>query len=196
MNRKLICISGGIGSGKSVVCHILSAMGYEIYDCDSRARSIMDRDTEIHSRLVDEIHPMAVREGVIDRKIVSEIVFSDASKLERLNRIVHHAVRRDMLRWIDEHIALGTKMPLFVETAILYQSGLNEVVDEVWVVTAPEELRIARVMNRNGLTADQVRLRIESQRFEPAADAVRPLTIEIVNDGHTPVLPQVLELLG
>lgn len=149
---RLIAITGGIGAGKSVVSHVLAAMGYDVYDCDSRARRIVDDTPEIHRRLVSEIHPQAVIDGHVDRKQISEVVFNDPEALRRLNAIVHTAVIDDLRRWCDER----SKLPVFVETAILYDCDLWRMVDDVWEVTAPVELRIDRVMRRNNLTRSQV----------------------------------------
>lgn len=186
-----VAVAGGIGSGKSVVCRILRAMGFEVFDTDSEAKRIMDADRRIHERLNAEIHPQAVVDGKLDRARISAVVFASAPKLEALNRIVHAAVRRELSAWIEAHSASA---PLFVETAILYQSGLDKMVDRVWEVTAPEEVRVGRVMKRNGLSDAQVRSRIEAQRFTP--DTVHPRVTELVNDGAEALLPQIERALA
>ncbi len=191
MSKKLIAITGGIGSGKSVVSSILRSLGYEVYDCDSRAKIIVDSDDEIKAKLVSEIAPDCVdSEGNVRRDRVAEIVFANPDALNRLNLLTHAAVRDDIRR----QAAISENNPLFVETAILYQSELDLMVDEVWVVKAPEELRIGRVMERNGLEREQVIARIESQ------DGYKPqrrhaVVRELVNDEILPLLPQVEELL-
>ena len=82
----LIAITGGIGAGKSVVSNVLRVMGYEVFDCDSEAKIIMDSDVEIKHRLITEISPLSVSsDGIIDRRHISSVVFSDKSKLEQLN---------------------------------------------------------------------------------------------------------------
>lgn len=190
-NKTLIAITGGIGSGKSVVSRILRILGYDVFDCDSEAKALMDADRAIHKRLNDEIDREIVRDGIIDRRRLADIVFADAEKLAVLNSIVHGAVRRR----IEEWKSASPSSLVFVETAILFQSGLNEDVDYELRITAPEDIRIRRVMARNSLTAEAVRARIESQRFTPPLDAVIPPVITICNDGITPVLPQTEEIL-
>lgn len=191
MNR-LIAITGGIGAGKSVVSRMLRVMGYEVYDCDSRARRLMDNSDEIKRRLRDEISPLAVTAvGMIDRRRLSSVVFADPVKLERLNSIVHHAVIEDLKLWRCAHNSCGI---IFVETAILYQSGLDSTVDEVWDVTAPDELRIRRVMNRNNCSRSEVSVRISSQSYIPAAP--HPAVSAILNDDITALLPQIEALLA
>lgn len=186
--RPLTAITGGIGAGKSVVSAVLRAMGYEVLDCDAEARRIMDCDEEIHRRLCREIDCRAVVGGVVDRRLISEIVFSDRSKLEALNRIVHGAVRE----CVERRAACGRGV-LFFETAILYQSGFDSLADEVWEVTAPVETRVARVMARSGLTREQVKARIEAQALTPERNHCNTKTI--VNDGRAALLPQILAII-
>ncbi len=187
----LIAIAGGIGSGKSVVSRILRVLGYPVYDCDTQARIIMDGDQAIHSRLCSDIHPQAVVKGVIDRPLISSIVFNDSDALLRLNAIVHTAVTADLRSWSETNAAAGRLMQ-FVETAIPVQSGLYRQVDAIWQVVATEKLRIRRVQIRNGLTERQVRDRMDSQRGESLAGIPH---IDIHNDTDTPLLPQIHRLL-
>lgn len=190
--KEIVAITGGIGAGKSVVSRVLRALGYPVYDSDSRAKALMDSDAAIKERLAVEIAREVICGDAIDRAALARIVFADSVKLAKLNAIVHEAVRLDIAGWVSRQSASR----VFVETAILYQSGLNRMVDAEWRVTAPEVLRIERVMARNGLSADAVRARIESQRFEPAPDEPRPELHELLNDGVTPLLPQIEALLG
>ena len=165
-STRLIAITGGIGSGKSVISDILRAMGHKVYD--TRAKALMDTDESIKDDLINLISIDAVRsDRTIDRKLLSEIVFNDPDALSRLNSIVHKAVRADLRRWRE--------------------------VDEVWEVTAPTELRVQRVMKRNSMSREQVLARISSQ--STTAAQLHPLTKSIVNDGVEPVLPQILSLL-
>lgn len=184
MKPQLIAITGGIGSGKSVVSRILAILGYPVFDCDSEAKALMDKDPEIHRRLAAEIHPATVVDGLIDRRVLAEIVFADREKLAILNSIVHSAVKERLTEWCHENE--GVK---FVETAILYSSGLNRMVDAEWHIDAPTELRVERVMKRNGLTREQVLARIESQKAECGQQP--PRRIVIINDGTLPLLPQI-----
>ncbi|WP_289288368.1 dephospho-CoA kinase [uncultured Muribaculum sp.] len=189
-STRLIAITGGIGSGKSVISDILRAMGHKVYDCDTRAKALMDTDESIKDDLINLISIDAVRsDRTIDRKLLSEIVFNDPDALSRLNSIVHKAVRADLRRWRDT----SSDKTVWVETAILYASRLDREVDEVWEVTAPTELRVQRVMKRNSMSREQVLARISSQ--STTAAQLHPLTKSIVNDGVEPVLPQILSLL-
>lgn len=185
-----MAVSGGIGCGKSMVCHILSAMGYEVYDCDSRARSIMDSSAEIKSFIKDNIASAAISsDGSINRAALAEVVFACPDALAALNSVVHRLVREDIL---SESEGRGV---MFVETAILYQSEIDRMVDEVWEVTAPEFIRVERVMKRNSLSRAQVEARIRAQKL-PEDIEIHPRTSMIVNDNDTALLPQVLALLN
>ncbi len=190
MNNKLIAITGGIGAGKSVVSEILRALGYEVYDCDSRAKKIMDESRPIKQAIAEEICRDAITaDWVIDRKRLADAVFADADKLERLNALVHEAVRNDIRQW-----SCGRDLA-FVETAILYQSGLDAMADVVWEVDAPVGLRIDRVMERSGLSRRQVESRINAQSGF-VAGRCHPHVVRIPNDGCSPLLPRIENLLA
>ncbi|MDE6498466.1 MAG: dephospho-CoA kinase [Muribaculaceae bacterium] len=190
---EVIAVVGGIGAGKSVVCSILRAMGYSVYDSDTRARQLMDGSDEIKRFLIENIHVQAVsKDGVIDRRRVAEVVFVDEDKRLMLNKAVHGAVLDDFAAWCDAH---ADETTLFVECAILCESGLSKYVDRVWIVDAPREIRIRRVCRRNGLAESQVADRITAQQQEEKAVRRMPHEV-IVNDGSEPLLPAIEKLLG
>lgn len=185
-----IAITGGIGAGKSVVQSILKALGHEVYDCDLRAKMLMDSDIRILNAIGERVCPEAVTGDSLDRKKLAERVFNDKVALAVLNEIVHKEVVRDFREWS------ATRVPAFVETAILCTSGLDREVDEIWEVTAPEAVRVERVKKRNpGLTESQILSRIEAQRDEQEVLSGVP-TKKIPNDGLTPILPRIEELLA
>ncbi len=192
MRPYIIGISGGIGSGKSVVSRILRIWGYPVYDCDSEAKALMEADAVIKQRLAEELDTDIVAAGGIDRVRLAEIVFADEAKLSILNSIVHAGVRRHFAQWSlrQRHNVI------FVETAILHSSGMVEDVDAEWHVTAPVDIRVARVMRRNNVTEHQVRSRIAAQHADekPLSQPV-PLTL-ITNDGQMALLPQLLAALN
>lgn len=189
---RLIAIAGGIGSGKSVVSRILRAMGKKVYDCDTEARRLMDSDENIKCRIEECIAPEVIlADRSIDRRRLAAIVFADKKMLDTLNGIVHSAVRDDISRWKAANEKYGT---LWVESAIIYESGIDAMVDEVWDVTAPVELRIKRVMSRNSMSREEVMRRIDAQsavNYEP-----HPRIRTLVNDEVTPLLPQIQQLIA
>lgn len=192
MERQLIAITGGIGAGKSVVSRILRQMGYPVYDSDSQAKKLMDADCEIKRRLAAEISAAVVCGGEIQRAVLAEMVFNDSAKLAILNDIVHTSVKAD----IQEYFKIQESKIVFVETAILYQSGLNREVDAEWRVTAPLETRIERVELRNGLSRKQVCERIASQENHIVEDEIKPPVSMIENDGLQALVPQINKLLA
>ncbi len=188
--KSLIAIAGGIGCGKSVVSRMLTAMGHKVYDSDSRAKRLMDDSDEIKKAIASGICREAITpDNQIDRRRLASVVFSDKKKLDLLNSIVHSAVRNDILKWQKEN----PREKLWVESAIIYESGISEMVDEVWDVTAPEDVRIRRVVKRNGLSPEEVKQRIEAQAITVTNPHRRVFTL--LNDGTQPLLPQVLNLL-
>lgn len=186
----IIAITGGIGCGKSVVSEILRKMGHLVYDCDSRAKVLMD-NPEIISEIASQISTKVVTpQGQLSRSLLGEIVFSNPHQLQKLNHIVHHHVRNDIKKWIVEH---NDCTALWIETAILYQSGLDKMVDRIWEVTAPTPLRVRRVMKRNSMSRTQVQNRIDAQNLTPHNTDNH---IMIVNDGVKPLLPQIESLIA
>jgi dephospho-CoA kinase len=189
---KLIAITGGIGSGKSVVARMVQVMGHEVFDCDSRAKVLMIDDALVRDQLVEAFgKDTYLDDGSLNRQHLSRVAFADDSALARLNGIVHPATARDMQRWAGEQAAQGANIA-FVETALLRTSGLDHLVDEVWHVTAPDDVRIDRVMARSGLTSEQVKERMAAQRIE---ESVMEGEQVIINDNNTALLPQVTRLL-
>jgi len=189
---KLIAITGGIGSGKSVVARMVQVMGFQVYDCDSKAKSIMTDCPEVRLQLEQAFgKDTFLADGSINRQHLSSMAFADNDALAKLNGIVHPATARDLCQWSQQQAKHGASLA-FVETALLHTAKLDQVVDGVWHVTAPTQIRIKRVMARSGLTAQQVEARIRSQ-----IDEDLPVDGESVinNDGDTALLPQVLQLL-
>lgn len=190
--QKIVAITGGIGSGKSVLSRILMAWGYDVYDCDCEAKRIMDSDESIKRRIASEIDAGVVSDGVIDRVLLAKIVFNDKAKLSILNSIVHNAVRHQIAEWARQH---SEKRIVFVETAILYSSGLYNDVDAEIRVAAPEHVRIQRVIKRNGHSREHIKARIESQKAEGCHKGENYPVYLIENDGEKALLPQIARIL-
>lgn len=191
----LIAITGGIGSGKSVVSNVLRAIGYEVYDCDIMARRLMQQSTSIKERIATEIAAEALTsDGDINRTQLARIVFSDPEMLRRLNAIVHHHVREHLHSWYSALSTAGTGVA-FVETAILYESHIDRMVDSVWQVEADTETRVSRVMARNNISREEVLNRIASQQSCVPDSERHPSTHIIVNSGTDAILPRIEALL-
>lgn len=186
---KLVAITGGIGSGKSVVSNILHILGYQVYDCDSQAKELMKKDNQIIYSLKKEFGDTIYKKDKLDNRLLANIVFNDSKKLGILNSIVHPAVKNDILKWSENFAATQI---VFFETAILKESNLEDIVDDVIIVEAPIEIRIKRVIKRNNITENEVRERINSQnnQFNFSADTY------YINNGYVnPLIPQVKNIL-
>lgn len=188
MRRKVIGITGGIGSGKSVVSRVLRCNGFEVYDCDSKAKWLMNTDTGLKEALIDHFGPEIYGKNGLNREKLAAIIFSDSSERSFVNTLVHSAVRKD----IDSHIKQGSG-DFFIEAALLPTSGLDNECDRVWLVEAPLEVRIKRVEKRDGKDVSEIEKRIESQDHE--FDSLpSDKTIIIENNGYSPILVNILEL--
>lgn len=188
---RIIAISGGIGVGKSIICKILFHLGYDIYDCDSMAKRIMDNSQTIKDYIATNISKDAIQNNTINRKVLANIVFNNKVLLDKLNSIVHFEVKNDIIKWVNNHY---NNSKVFIETAILYQSGIDQLVDEVWEITAPDEMRIARVMKRNNLSREDVIARINSQKVT-SENRTYKIIHKITNDNHQAIMPQIYQLL-
>lgn len=190
----MILICGMIGSGKSVVSRILRLNGHDVFDCDYEAKRIMDSTPQIKTLIRESICRDAVSDcGVIDRRKLSDAVFSDQSLRMLLNREVHALVRNAVLA---REKSADRKGPLFVESAIPVVSGLASMASQVWVVTAPLEVRRNRVLLRSGLDSDRFNERCMAQEREYAAlPQVAPEIRYIFNDGSCSLL-QVVDTLA
>ena len=194
----IIGITGGIGSGKSVIAKQLRQMGYEVYDTDSEAKRLIVEDAHVREQITALFGPEAYKDGVYQTAFVAQQVFNANSLspianspspnplLARLNAIVHPAVREDILRRFTSPPFRGESEGglLFIECAILYTAHLDELCDKVVVVTAPEEVRLARTIARDHSDIDKVRARMRAQNVE---EDIRRADIIINNDGNTPI---------
>lgn len=187
----LIAIAGGIGCGKSVVSSILRIMGFEVYDCDNEAKRLMHTSEIIKKDLKLNFGEESVTyDGKINTIHISHIVFQDNSALSKLNAIVHPRVKDDIMQCINR----CEQDIMFVETAILMQSNLVDIVDSVWLVTAQDDVRIERVMVRNGMAREDVIKRMEAQQNQDYS--LLNKCYEIHNDGKEALLPQIYKLLN
>ena len=152
-------ITGGIGSGKSTVCRIFEIMGVPVYNSDLKARYLCDFNSEVRKQIQSIFGTDIYNVSGLDRKKLGSIVFNQPQLLSQLNGIIHPAVFEDFKMWQN-----SCKTSLVIkEAAILFESGGDKYVDKVLTVFAPEELRIRRVMNRDGLTFEDVQNRIQNQ---------------------------------
>ncbi len=190
---KVIAITGGIGAGKSIVSRILRLLGYDVYDCDFEAKRLMDNDSELKADIQIKFGLDAISaNNTLNRPYISSRIFQDQQTRQWLNARVHAKVLEDL----KKHINLNNSGIQFVESAIAVSSGITDTCDEVWVVTAPQELRVVRVMARNQLSRDQVYNRIEAQQSEESALRQCPCPlINIDNSPNSPLLQRITYLV-
>ncbi|HBC20641.1 MAG TPA: dephospho-CoA kinase [Porphyromonadaceae bacterium] len=187
----LTLITGGIGSGKSVVSRICRLRGYEVYDTDYEAKRIMDHDAKIRHAITSRWGSAAVfPDGSLNRKHIASVIFADDQERLWLNALVHSAVRKEL----EARISLRSQR-MFVECAIPVTSHIVDYCDRVWLVDAPVEMRISRCMERDGGSAAQIEARMQSQQHEFEA-LPRDITDVIANDGSQPVCSRVAQLLA
>ena len=159
----VVGLAGGIGSGKSTIARQLRMMGYMVYDSDSQAKRIIVEDLSVRKQLIQLFGEEVFIDGVYQTNIVAQQVFADKCLLEKLNAIVHPAVRADIEK---QKASMGIGELLFVECAILYSSGIHALCEKVVLVTAPEEIRLQRTIQRDHSTIDKVRARMRAQECE------------------------------
>ena len=152
-------ITGGIGSGKSTVSRILQECGVAVYTSDDRAKELMVTSQELRDKIVVAFGEEAYSDGQLNRAYLAQTIFNDPACLAKLNSIVHPAVMDDFDSWAEQQS--GSYVVL--ESAILFEANLDNRVDCVVSVLAPEELRIERAMQRDGATRESILSRIANQ---------------------------------
>ena len=185
-----IGITGGIGSGKSVVSRILRCNGYTVYDCDTEAKYLMNHNQDIKILLEEKLGKDIYHNGELNRRKLSQELFCNNLIRDYVNEVVHKEVRKDILQKRDE-----TKGLFFIESAIISTGGIAEKCNEIWIVTSPYELRIQRVKTRDNFSEEEIIRRIESQKGElEALDKRKVIFIE--NDEYHPILSEILFLIN
>ena len=191
----IIGITGGIGSGKSVIAKQLRKMGYSVYDTDSEAKRIIVEDATVREQMTALFGEEVYKDGVYQTSFVAQQVFADKNLLAKLNAIVHPAVKADIIsKFRSSGVTSEPSAPseplnndsglFFIECAILFQAGFDVLCDKVVAVTAPEDIRLERVIARDHSDMDKVRARMKAQEAEKD---LQRADIVINNDGTTPI---------
>jgi len=186
---RIIGITGGIGSGKTTVCSVFAALGVPVYAADDRAKEVMTTDVQLVAEIKQHFGEAAYTEGKLNRSFLAQQVFGDKNRLAMLNSLVHPAVARGFMQWTIEH---AHHTYVVKEAAILFESGAYKAVNEVVLVSAPENIRLQRVMQRDGISEAEVRQRMANQWTEEQKAALAHHSI--INDNHNLVVPQVIAL--
>jgi dephospho-CoA kinase len=185
-----IGITGGIGSGKSLLSKIFRCLGVPVYDADSRAKYVMTTDGILLQQIKKEFGELSFENGVLNRTYISKLVFENPENLKILNSLVHPRVAEDYKDWVNSH---RQHTYVLKEAALMFESKSNISMDGIIVVSAPEDVRIRRVLERDPhRTENDVKKIIKSQM--PESDKVKLANFVINNDESELVIPQVLKL--
>jgi dephospho-CoA kinase len=186
-----IGITGGIGSGKSLICRIFQVLNVPVYDADSQAKKLMTIDGILIDQIKKEFGSLSYdKEGVLNREFLSKTVFNQPEKLAKLNSMVHPRVAVDYNRWVHEQ--RGARYCL-KEAALLFEAGSYQLLDKIIVVAAPDELRIRRVLQRDPYrNKTDVERIIKNQMSQE--EKIKKSDFVIKNDESELVVPQVLKL--
>lgn len=186
-----IGITGGIGSGKSIISKLLELMGIPVYVTDTEAKRLTNTDPVIRRELCALFGENIFNKEGLDRPLLASYLFGYPPHAKHINGIIHPQVKEDFRQWVD----VNSSYPIVgMESAILIESGFSSEVDVIVMVYAPMEVRIQRVLKRDNSSRELIMKRIESQMNDE--DKRRQAEFVVVNDDEKPIIPQVLELIS
>jgi dephospho-CoA kinase len=183
-----IGLTGGIGSGKTTVAQIFEVLAIPVYYADQAARDLMNQDPELKKQIISAFGPEVYKEGELNRTYLGAMVFADAEKLVLLNEMVHPVTLRDAETWMQNQKTLYA----IKEAALIFEAELEKFFDYIIGVTAPESLRLERVMTRDQTSAENVKRRMQQQMDEN--EKMSRCDFVVVNDDIQAILPQVLKI--
>ena len=187
---KVIGLTGQIGSGKSLAASILKEMGAVVIDADALARQVVEPGRPAYEEIRTAFGPdYLLPEGALDRQALAKLVFSDEEARRRLNEITHPRIREEAERLIAQYRAEGREL-IVLEAALLIGSGFTDMLDEIWLITAPAEQIYDRLAKRDGLSEGEIASRLSSQ-LPPEIQAAAAHRV-IVNDGSAQNLREKL----
>lgn len=181
-----IAVTGGIGSGKSYISHLLENMHIPVYNADNEAKRLTVFDAGIRGELIALLGEEVYKDGLLNKPLLASYLFSDPVHVLQINSIIHPRVRKDFTVWVERQEKCEI---VGMESAILYEAGFQDTVDAVIMVYAPVELRIQRAMYRDGASEEQVRARIAAQMDDE--EKRRRADFTVVNDGVQLLIPQL-----
>ncbi len=187
-------VTGGIGSGKSYLVRLMSALGIPAYIADIRAKELYSTNRLLVTKLANLLGDDILSENGVRRDIMASKIFSDPSLLVRVNNIVHPEVLKDFFLWRESMEADGHKAVIYESAIFLETPGFRGIADKIIVVVAPEEERIRRVIKRDSITEEQVRARMERQWSDE--ERIRMADFIIFADGKRAILPQLMEIFN
>jgi len=183
-----IGITGGIGSGKTTVCELFRLLQIPVFNADLSAKNIMEHHPFVRENLTTRLGAGIYTDGILNRKLLARIIFTHPEHLSMVNQLVHPLVQDDFREWVNHQ----TASYILMEAAILFESETYKLLDGVILVSAPEKLRIDRVIKRDHLQAEEIKRRIANQCSEE--ERMQKSDYVIVNDDKQALIPQVLKL--
>ncbi len=182
-------ITGGIGSGKSTICNFFRVLGIPVFEADTEAKKLINSSSAIRSKLIIQFgEDIYLPDHTINRKKLAELIFNSPFLLEKVNSIVHPEVRRHFHEWCEKQ----TSPYIVHEAAIMFESGFYKMMDETILITAPENIRIQRVLDRENTTEEDVKNRILKQWTDE--EKMKLATYIINNNNEELIIPQLIEL--
>jgi dephospho-CoA kinase len=190
MKKKVLSCTGGIGSGKSYVIKVFNALDIPSYDCDQRAKDLYNEDKELLADVVRLVGEDVLLNGVLQRNRMAQKIFSDKELIYKVEDLVHPAVLKDFFRWKDKQ---NKEIVIFESAIFLEKPIMASLADKTLTISIPVDVRIERVMKRDGLTREQVVDRINNQwsdrQREEKADYV------IYTNDRDAILPKVMQII-
>lgn len=187
----IVGITGGIGSGKSYVSELIRCeLGIPVYDCDKEAKRLTATNPEIRRRLILLVGSEVFNGETLNKQILADFLFANPENASKVNAIIHPAVQEDFKLWAGRQ----QKPVVALESAILFESGFNELVDNVLFVDAPEDVRLHRAMQRDTATEEQIRARMKMQQPD-LHRAQADFVIDNSTNDDTRLLEQLREIL-
>lgn len=185
-----IGITGGIGSGKSVVSKLLQLMGVPVYIADVESKRLTETDPDIRAALISLLGDEVYQDGKLNRPLLASYIFGNKDNLTMVNGIIHPRIKDDFRRWAQSH----SSYPIVgIEAAILIEAGFTEDVDQVVLVYAPQEIRLRRAVSRDACAAEQIQQRMRNQM--PDEDKMAFAHHIIYNDDKQALIPQLDSLI-
>jgi len=183
-----VAITGGIGSGKSLVCQVFKTLGIPIFDADAVSNQLVEHDAALKTAIIELFGKEAYKNNIYNRKYIASIVFSQAEMLKALNALIHPKAIEAAKQWFEKQ-----QSPYAIkEAAILFESNAEKDIDIIIGVTAPEQIRIERVMQRTGYSKEEVIKRMQQQM--PDEEKMAKCNYVIQNNNTDAILPQILQI--
>lgn len=185
-------VTGGIGSGKTHICKLLELMNFPVYYSDTESKRIQNENADVRAKLIELFSEECYTEDGLNRKFLAEIIFSDPTAKKQVEEIMHPAVAKDFINWCAEKETKGERI-VFIESAILYESGFDSMVNKVILVYADEDVRIERSMRRDGADRTAIEERIKNQGSDK--EKCKKADFIIYNNPNDHINKQIIEII-